>query len=266
MSGKPMRQDLHMRGSAFVLSQSDASCRPARQPERPPPSQQRTTRAGPTPNADANPHPNRTKHATMVCNSAERKALCLAMAVLAVSGASCASPFTFAKVSGSSNVITEGPDAVATSGNAAIAYKKKDATDWSLTNSATYGSSGLFGEAYGTSSTEAKTGKNKNGQFLNSLGRSFTDAYMVNHDYNPHGYANSHFIADAKTKKRPISVAAGSDVSVSTPHYVGSSAGSGAGVSTSQPSLLGNFMGLTALGGAALKSGTVDVSNPYFQG
>ena len=78
--------------------------------------------------------------------SAAKRAFYLAIAALAVSSAVAETatetiPIAVVKtaaVKGGSSASAEGPDAMVTSGNGAIAFRKDGATDWSVTNSATW--------------------------------------------------------------------------------------------------------------------------------
>ena len=203
-------------------------------------------------------------------NSMSKKAMYLALATLAVSSAACSNSFynegtgiptdrQFARATGGSHVSSKGPNAYVSSGNAAIAFREKDKTDWSLTKSATYTSSGLYGEASGNSGTYADTGK---GEVISTHGESATDAHMSNFHYEPHSTANSYFDGSGSSLERPLDVAAGNDISLATPLFAGASAGVGAGVSLTEPALYGTQDSLRSFGGGVLPLAAVDVAFP----
>ncbi|QDZ21084.1 hypothetical protein HOP50_05g36100 [Chloropicon primus] len=203
-------------------------------------------------------------------NNMSKKAMYLALAALAVSSAACSNSFynegtgippsrQFARATGGSHVSSKGPNAHVSSGNAAIAYREKDKTDWSLAKSATYVSSGLYGEANGNSGTYADTGK---GDDISTHGESATDAHMSNFHYEPHSTANSYFDGSGSSLERPLDVAAGNDVALATPLFAGASAGIGAGVALTEPALFGTQDALRAFGGGVLPLAAVDVAFP----
>merc|ERR1711981_79700 len=165
-----------------------------------------------------------------------------------------------AKAGGGSKVYGKGPHSQVTSGNGAFALKnKRSGTDLSISNSATWASSGLFGEAAGDSGAEAMTGVPQT-----SVAKSYSDAIMTNFDYNPVGKANSFFSGQGTSKRSPIEIASGADVSIVTPHFAGSSSGIFAGVSKSDPSLQGTYADVLSRGGGALKYTAIDVGRPSF--
>ena len=197
-------------------------------------------------------------------NGAAKKALCLAVGALAISSAQCC--FTppipilrVAAVKGGSSVSAQGPEASVTSGNGALAFRRDGGTDWSLTNSATWASGGLFGGAGGNSGATAATSQNT---FVNSFGMTDTEAVQSDFHYDPMGSAKSYFDATAASLLRPIEVAAGDDVAIVTPHFSGASASSGAGVSKSEPGLQSTLYDLVYRGGGALKPTAIDVGVP----
>merc|ERR1711981_205153 len=165
-----------------------------------------------------------------------------------------------AKAGGGSKVYGKGPHSQVTSGNGAFALKnKRSGTDLSISNSATWASSGLFGEAAGDSGAEAMTGVPQS-----SVAKSYSDAIMTNYHYNPVGKANSFFSGQGTSKRSPIEIASGADVSIVTPHFAGSSSGIFAGVSKSDPSLQGTYADVLSRGGGALKYTAIDVGRPSF--
>ena len=165
-----------------------------------------------------------------------------------------------AKAGGGSKVYGKGPHSQVTSGNGAFALKnKRSGTDLSISNSATWASSGLFGEAAGDSGAEAMTGVPQT-----SVAKSYSDAIMANFDYNPVGKANSFFSGQGTSKRSPIEIASGADVSIVTPHFAGSSSGIFAGVSKSDPSLQATYADVLSRGGGALKYTAIDVGRPSF--
>ena len=168
-----------------------------------------------------------------------------------------------AKVNGTSHVQGIGPHAAATSSNGAAAFKDAHSTDWSLTNSATWAQSGLFGRANGTSVTMGYTDTGNPNEY-DSLANSTTTSFQSNFAYSPVGRANSNFFSFGKDKMRPVETAAGSDIAVATPYYVGASAGAAGGTSGSEPSLLGYFGTLVHMGAGAIKPTAIDVGYPAY--
>merc|ERR1712072_792975 len=165
-----------------------------------------------------------------------------------------------AKAGGGSKVYGIGPHSQVTSGNGAFALRNRNSgTDLSISNSATWASSGLFGKAAGDSGAEAMTGVPQT-----SVAKSYSDAIMTNFDYNPVGKANSYFSGQGTSKRSPIEVASGADVSIVTPHFAGSSSSIFAGVSKSDPSLRGTYADVLSRGGGALKYTAIDVGRPSF--
>ena len=209
-----------------------------------------------------------------------KKALFLALIALAISSAqgrkllssrdvnteSVIELFGSATAHGSSHTSATGAHAEMTSANGAVAYRnipKFGNTDWSHTNSASWGSSGLGGEIRGMSEAEAKTE-------ASILDVKVTDAYtrsnahMSNKHYTPSGTANSHFFAKAKTNMADIQVGAGRDVSIVTPHFAGSSASAAAGKSKTDDALIGTFDHIKYYHGGNLPVTAVDVAvQPY---
>merc|ERR1712072_1601728 len=165
-----------------------------------------------------------------------------------------------AKAGGESKVYGIGPHSQVTSGNGAFALRNRNSgTDLSISNSATWASSGLFGEAAGDSGAEAMTGVP-----LTSVAKSYSDAIMTNYHYNPVGKANSFFSGQGTSKRSPIEIASGADVSIVTPHFAGSSSSIFSGVSKSDPSLQGTYADVVSRGGGALKYTAIDVGRPSF--
>ena len=87
---------------------------------------------------------------------------------------------------------------------------------------------------------------------------------MTNYHYNPVGQANSYFSGQGKSRRRPIEVASGADVSIVAPQFAGSSSSVSAGVSKSDPTLQGTFGNVFWNGGGALKDTVIDVGRPSF--
>merc|ERR1712072_1036978 len=165
-----------------------------------------------------------------------------------------------AEAGGGSKVSSIGPHSQVTSGNGAFGLRNRNSgTDLSISNSATWASSGLFGKAAGDSGAEAMTGVPQT-----SVAKSYSDAIMTNFDYNPLGKANSYFSGQGTSKRRPIEIASGADVSVVTPHFAGSSSGIFSGVFKSDPSLRGTYADVLSRGGGALKYTAIDVGRPSF--
>ena len=207
-----------------------------------------------------------------------KKALFLALIALAISSAqgrkllssrdvnteSVIELFDTAIAHGSSHASAMGAHAEMTSANAAVAYRNVGNTDWSHTNSASWGSAGFGGIINGTSSAQANTKK------IGVLPKIITDAYthsnafMSNMHYTPTGMANSHFFATAEDKDAPIYVGAGRDVSIVTPHFAGSSASAAAGKSKTDDALIGTFDHIKYYHGGNLPVTAVDVAvQPY---
>ena len=199
-----------------------------------------------------------------------KKVLFLALVALAISSAQgrklLTSSTNMATAHGSSHVYATGAHAEMTSANGAVAYRNVGNTDWSHTNSASWGSAGLGGEIRGNSSAQAKTGVNAFEVLPFEVTNAYThsDAHMSNKHYTPSGRVNSDFFAMAKTKTAPIQVGAGRDVSIVTPHFAGSSASAAAGKSKTDDALIGTFDHIKYYHGGNLPVTAVDVAvKPY---
>ena len=197
-----------------------------------------------------------------------KKVLFLALVALAISSAQgrklLTSPTNMATAHGSSHVYATGAHAEMTSANGAVAYRNVGNTDWSHTNSASWGSAGLGGEIRGMSDAQAKTETTADSFGLVTNAYTHSDAHMSNKHYTPTGNANSDFFAMAKTKTAPIQVGAGRDVSIVTPHFAGSSASAAAGKSKTDDALIGTFDHIKYYHGGNLPVTAVDVAvKPY---
>ena len=197
-----------------------------------------------------------------------KKVLFLALVALAISRAQgrklLTSSTNMATAHGSSHVYATGAHAEMTSANGAVAYRNipnLGNTDWSHTNSASWGSAGLGGEIRGNSSAQAKTEVDA---FEVTNAYTHSDAHMSNKHYTPSGRANSDFFAKAKSTIAPIQVGAGRDVSIVTPHFAGSSASAAAGKSKTDDALIGTFGHIKYYHGGNLPVTAVDVAvKPY---
>ena len=200
-----------------------------------------------------------------------KKVLFLALVALAISSAQgrklLTSPTNMATAHGSSHVYATGAHAEMTSANGAVAYRNIPSrldTDWSHTNSASWGSAGLGGEIRGMSDAQAKTETTKNSFGLVTNAYTHSDAHMSNKHYTPTGNANSDFFAMARSYTAPIQVGAGRDVSIVTPHFAGSSASAAAGKSKTDDALIGTFDHIKYYHGGNLPVTAVDVAvKPY---
>ena len=210
-----------------------------------------------------------------------KKVLFLALVALAISSAQgrklLTSSTNMATAHGSSHVYATGAHAEMTSANGAVAYRNIPSlgnTDWSHTNSASWGSAGLGGEIggemRGMSDAQAKTETTAKpagsstpfGVVTNAYTHS--DAHMSNKHYTPTGNANSDFFAMARSSSAPIQVGAGRDVSIVTPHFAGSSASAAAGKSKTDDALIGTFDHIKYYYGGNLPVTAVDVAvKPY---
>ena len=208
-----------------------------------------------------------------------KKVLFLALVALAISSAQgrklLTSPTNMATAHGSSHVYATGARAEMTSANGAVAYRNVGNTDWSHTNSASWGSAGLGGEIggemRGMSDAQAKTETTaKPALSIKPFGvvtdaYTHSDAHMSNKHYTPTGNANSDFFAKAEDYRgSPILVGAGRDVSIVTPHFAGSSASAAAGKSKTDDALIGTFDHIKYYHGGNLPVTAVDVAvKPY---
>ena len=200
-----------------------------------------------------------------------KKVLFLALVALAISSAQgrklLTSPTNMATAHGSSHVYATGAHAEMTSANGAVAYRNIPSrldTDWSHTNSASWGSAGLGGEIRGMSDAQAKTETTADSFGLVTNAYTHSDAHMSNKHYTPTGNANSDFFAIAKDNTAPIQVGAGRDVSIVTPHFAGSSASAAAGKSKTDDALIGTFDHIKYYHGGNLPVTAVDVAvKPY---
>ena len=201
-----------------------------------------------------------------------KKVLFLALVALAISSAQgrklLTSPTNMATAHGSSHVYATGAHAEMTSANGAVAYRNVGNTDWSHTNSASWGSAGLGGEIggemRGMSDAQAKTETTADSFGLVTNAYTHSDAHMSNKHYTPTGNANSDFFAMAKDDTAPIQVGAGRDVSIVTPHFAGSSASAAAGKSKTDDALIGTFDHIKYYHGGNLPVTAVDVAvKPY---
>ena len=197
-----------------------------------------------------------------------KKVLFLALVALAISSAQgrklLTSPTNMATAHGSSHVYATGAHAEMTSANGAVAYRNVGNTDWSHTNSASWGSAGLGGEIRGMSDAQAKTETTADSFGLVTNAYTHSDAHMSNKHYTPTGNANSDFFAMARSYTAPIQVGAGRDVSIVTPHFAGSSASAAAGKSKTDDALIGTFDHIKYYHGGNLPVTAVDVAvKPY---
>ncbi|QDZ22796.1 hypothetical protein HOP50_08g53440 [Chloropicon primus] len=176
-----------------------------------------------------------------------------------------------ARATAGSHVSSKGFQSSSSSGNGVIAFKANRpsaqlGTDWSLANSASYASSGLFGNADAFSRGDANTETIRQtmdaSRGNDTEATSYSEANMVNTNYSPHGTANTHFFSTGRSpySERPIDFSSGNDVSIASPYFSGGSAGAGAATSGTDPALHGVLQTLQSLGGGYIPVTAINVA------